>query len=287
MIRELEILKLRGTRIQYPTLHFTLEGGFHILSRFSVLKPENPQMWKPIPDSETHFSTGNEELDRVLGGGFERGSYVILEVDTNVPPEAIRLFELPLILNFLSQNRGVAILPTGGTSSSDIVDMIQPYVELTIIKRNLRIYEEVKPTIEQFAPYIALMRGGATNLERDAAAWAQVQIDLRKATGGQPILTVVGYDTYESRYAEAPEKLFSEIGVQITECKAQGNLTLAIARPGLRITQRALNMVERHLRLIERDGCVFFYGIKPRTGLHHVSCSPTKGWPHMKLTPIV
>ena len=104
---------------------------------------------------------------------------------------------------------------------------------------------------------------------------------------GQPILNVVGYDTYESRYAEAPEKLFNEIGIQVTECKARGNLTLAIARPGLNITQRALNMVDKHLKLLERNGSIFFYGVKPRTWLYHVNCHPTRGWPHMKLTPIV
>jgi len=286
MIREIEILKLRGTRIQQSTYPFTLEGGFHVLPLFNVVKPEKAERWKPIPDSETHFSTGNEDLDRVLDGGYERGSYVILEADTNVPLDAIRLFELPLILNFLSQNRGVAVMPAGGTSSDDIIKMIRPYIEEDVINRCLRIYEEVKPAKEQFKPYIALMRGGATNLERDAAAWAQVQINLMEATG-KPVLTVVGYDTYESRYAEAPEKLFSEIGVQVTECKAHGNLTLAIARPGLSITRRALNMVDRHLKLIERNGSIFFYGVKPRTWLYHVNCHPTKGWPHMKLTPIV
>ena len=286
MIREIEIIKLRGTRIQQSIYPFTLEGGFHVLPLFNVVKPEKAERWKPIPDSEKHFSTGSQDLDRALNGGYERGSYVILEADTNVPLDAIRLFELPLILNFLSQKRGVAIMPAGGTSSDGIIKMIKPYIEEEIINRCLRIYEEVKPAKEQFKPYIVLMRGGATNLERDAAAWAQVKINLMEATG-QPVLTVVGYDTYESRYSEAPEKLFSEIGMQITECKAHGNLTLAVARPGLNITQRVLNMVDRHLRLIERNGSIFFYGVKPRTWLYHVSCHPTKGWPHMKLTPIV
>jgi len=286
MIREIEIVKLRGTRIRQPIYPFTLEGGFHVLSLFKVVKPEKPERWKPIPDSETHFSTGSEDLDRVLGGGYERGSYIILEADTNVPLEAIRLFELPLILNFLSQNRGVAIMPAGGMSSDDILKMVEPYVGKDVINRCLRIYEEVKPAKEQFKPYIALMRGGATNLERDAAAWAQIQMNLMEATG-QPILNVVGYDTYESRYAEAPEKLFNEIGLQVTECKARGNLTLAIARPGLNITRRALNMVDKHLKLVERNGSIFFYGVKPRTWLYHVNCHPTRGWPHMKLTPIV
>jgi hypothetical protein len=286
VIRELEILKLRGTRIHQTKYYFTLEGGFHILPTFKIVKSNNFNKWCPIPDSDTHFSTGNEDLDKVLGGGFERGSYVILEADLDVPIEAFRLFELPLILNFLSQNRGVAILPEGGSSASEIVRMLEPFIELDIINKYLRIYEDIKPSIEQFAPYIALMRGGAANLERDAAAWAQVQINLREFTK-QPILIVVGYDTYESKYAEVPERLFSEIGTQVTECKAQGNLTLAIAKPGLRITQRVLNMVDKHLRLIEKNGYIFFYGVKPRTGLYHVNCHPVKGWPCLKLTPIV
>jgi hypothetical protein len=286
MIREIEILKLRGTRIQQPAYPFTLDGGFRVLLPFSVVKPDKPEMWKPIPDSETHFSTGSEDLDKALGGGYEKGSYVILEADTNVPFTAIDLFLMPLMLNFLSNKRGIAILPPCGISSRDILNDLEPYVGIDVIKRYLRIYEEVKPSIQQFEPYIALMRGGATNLEKDAAAWTQVQINLKERTG-QPILTVIGYDTYESRYSEAPEKLFNEIGVQITECRAQGNLTVAVARPGLHITQRALNMVDRHLKLIERNGFIFFYGVKPRTGLYHVSCHPTKGWPHLKLTLIV
>ncbi len=283
IIRELEILKLRGTRIPDPVHLFTLEEGFNILPVFNITKVREQRSWNPIKDPRGFFSTGNVDLDNVLHGGFRRGSYVILEAETNVPLSAIRLIELPLILNFLSQGRGVAIVPPGGTDSEQIHEMIQPYIPREIINSNLKIYEEIKPEKDQSKPYIALMRGGATNLERDSAAWSKIQMELMERTR-KPILIVVGYDTLESRYAEVPEKLFSEIGVHITECRAQGNLTLAIARPGLRITKRALNMVDIHLRLIERNGRIFLYGVKPRTRLYHVDCHPEIGWPYMRLT---
>lgn len=285
-MREIEISKLRGTRLPQSTFMFTLEGGFHVLAPFVGRKIEKAERWKPIPDTETHFPSGSQDLDRVLGGGYTKGSYVILEADTAVPIEAIRLFELPLACNFISQSRGVAIIPSGGTDSEEIRKLITPYVGEEAFAKYVRIYEEVQPGKNQLKPWIALMKGGATNLERDAAAWRQVQMGLRESTG-QPVLALVGFDTLESRYAENSEKLFSEIGLAITECKAQGNLTLAVARPGLRITQRALNMVDWHLRLMERYGCILFYGVKPRTGIYAIDCDVSSGYPTLRLVPMV
>ncbi len=285
-MREIEIAKLRGTKIKQSTFMFTLEGGFNIIHPFEAKKPEKTRRWEPIPDGKNYFSTGNPDLDKVFGGGYPKGSYIILEAETNVPLSAIRLFELPLALNFLAQGRSVAILPAGGTDSEEIKQLLTPYIGEETFSRLVRIYEEVKPGKNQLKPYIALMRGGATNLERDAAAWAQTIINLKEETG-KPVLLLVGYDTLESRYAENLEKLFSQIGADITECKAQENLVLAVARPGLRITQRILNMVDFHLRLIERHGCILFYGVKPRTGIYAVECDISKGYSMLKLTAMV
>jgi KaiC/GvpD/RAD55 family RecA-like ATPase len=285
-VREIEIAKLRGTKIKQSIHMFTLEGGFNIMLPFKVKTLEKPEKWKPIPDREGYFSTGSPDLDKVFGGGYPRGSYVILEADMNVPLSAICLFEFPLALNFLAQGRGVAILPSGGTDSEEIKQFLTSYIGEELFNKLVRIYEEVKPGKNQLKPYIALMRGGATNLERDVAAWMQTIINLREETG-KPVLQLFGYDTLESKYAENLEKLFNQIGTDITECKAQESLALAVARPGLRITQRALNMVDTHLRLIERYGCILFYGVKPRTGVYAVECDVSKGYPMLKLTPMV
>ena len=285
-MRELELSKLRGTRLPQFTFMFTLEGGFHILTPFSAKMPKEVGKWKPIPDSETRFSTGSQDLDRVLSGGYPKGSYIVLEADTNVPLDAIRLFELPLALNFLSQGRGVCIMPSGGTDSKEVRELTVPYLEEGVFDKYARVYEEMRPGKDQLKPYIALMRGGATNLERDSAAWAQVQVGLRESTG-QPVLSLIGCDMLESRYAENPEKLFGEMGLMVLECRAQGNLSLAVARSGLRITQRMLNMVDIHLRLIERHGCILLLGVKPRVGIYAIDCDVSNGYPTLMLIPMV
>ncbi|HKM50342.1 MAG TPA: hypothetical protein VJZ75_04105, partial [Candidatus Bathyarchaeia archaeon] len=91
----------------------------------------------------------------------------------------------------------------------------------------------------------------------------------------------------ENLYARNIEKLSREIGHAIAQNRTFGNLTIATARPGLNITPNALNLVDLHLRLIERDGAVLFHGIKPRIGLHAVDVDNTSEQMSMRLTPMV
>ncbi|HIE14328.1 TPA: hypothetical protein EYP70_03555 [Candidatus Bathyarchaeota archaeon] len=79
-IREIEKMKLRRTRIQQSTYPLALEGDFHILPLFNVMKPWKAERWKPIPDSETCFSTGSGNLDRMLSGGCERDHKLYLRL---------------------------------------------------------------------------------------------------------------------------------------------------------------------------------------------------------------
>ena len=106
LLRNLTIIKMRGTRIYESTGFFTLNSGFQLINH-STPKPaiSKPETWKPIKDSNSEFSTGSKDLDSLLGGGYPKGQYVLLEAERNVPIDVIRLFEYPLTWNFLSQQR--------------------------------------------------------------------------------------------------------------------------------------------------------------------------------------
>jgi len=79
--RELELEKLRGVRINQSRYPFTLEGG-----RFQYIEPlkreriEKTLRVKPLKNTETHISTGSEDMDKILNGGFERGSFNVIEM---------------------------------------------------------------------------------------------------------------------------------------------------------------------------------------------------------------
>ncbi|MGA7750944.1 MAG: gas vesicle protein GvpD basic region 2 domain-containing protein, partial [Gallionella sp.] len=69
--------------------------------------------WKPIPDPEGRYSTGIADFDRLLGGGFQRGSVALFGMDETVGLEDLDLLLFPTFLNMLYQSRGmIAILPS-------------------------------------------------------------------------------------------------------------------------------------------------------------------------------
>ena len=74
LLREIEIAKLRGTKIDKPTYLFTLHKGFHILPPHIPKFSQKFKKFKPIPDTETHFSSGSEELDKFSGAGSRKGT---------------------------------------------------------------------------------------------------------------------------------------------------------------------------------------------------------------------
>ncbi|MEM3507181.1 MAG: ATPase domain-containing protein [Candidatus Bathyarchaeia archaeon] len=68
LFREMEILKLRGTRLSERKFVFTLEKGFKAFPPFKSKPIEKPKRFQPIPDFPGKYSTGSEDFDKMLGG---------------------------------------------------------------------------------------------------------------------------------------------------------------------------------------------------------------------------
>jgi KaiC/GvpD/RAD55 family RecA-like ATPase len=283
--RELEVRKLRGTKLTQRRFSFTIDHGFRVL-RTRIEYPDHPQMFKPIPPSGNMISSGNVDLDRVLGGGFPHGSYVVLEADTNITLEELRLVTHSIMLNFLSQKQGLLILPTAGVDGKEIVGLLSPYLSKDDL-RFLRVAEELKTeemnTQEsRIPPYVVLMKGGRNNIDVDTYMFYDTLVELKKLTDNKPVLRVMGYDMMESKYSEIPEKLYNEIGLAIIRTRAAGDLTIGIARPNLALLPKVLDMVDRHLKLWRVNGTLMFQGIKPPTQQFAVLCDYAEGYPRTK-----
>ena len=284
--RQLEVRKMRGSKLGKRNFVFTIDHGFTVLET-RVCAPKEPQKWKPIPISDSTISSGVPDLDRVLGGGFPAGTYVVLEADTNVSLGELRLFLHSLAMNFLSQKLGVLYLPVGGADSREIVCHIEPYLSQDSLGL-LRVAEELKAeelrTAEaQIPPYVVLMKGGRNNIDVDTYMLFDTLTNLKRQTDNKPVLRLMGYDTMESKYAEVPEKLYNEIGFAIMRTRAAGDLTIGIARPKLTILPKILDMVDWHLKLWRAEGTLIFQGTKPLTPKYAVVCDTSKGYPQPKL----
>ena len=294
--RELEIRKMRGTSLKKRDLLYTLDGGFRIVST-SVRAPVAAKRWQPIPDSNDRLSTGSPDLDSILGGGFPRGTYLVLEVSNDVTIGELRIFLRGLILNFIAQKRGVVEIPGIGVDADDIVAALSPYAAADDINSFLRISQPVHASQPEsrprsLPPYVVPVPFGEgaheeEELAKNSDVFDTEEASLKARTGNKPILRVIAYDSLEASYARYPERLLNEMGSAMNRTKARGDLSIAIAKSSVTILPKIVGMADLHIRFSMKDRVLLSQGVKPTTNVYAVDCDVSKGYPVMKLTILI
>lgn len=284
--RELEIRKMRGTKLVTRDMIYTIDNGFDIMTTKMKL-PSRPKPWRPIPDSGRFLSTGSPDFDKVLGGGFPRGSYVLLETDTDVEVDDARLLARAISLNFVSQRRGVQVIPVTGLEAREIKASYEQYVSPALFNRYVRITEETKSRELRGdkgpPPRYVVPLAGRADIDATVQTILSSLDKIKKETGGKPVFRSIGYNTLESHYPDQPDKLFAAVGVAMTRTKSGGDLTLAIARPSLNILDKIKDLVDWHFKMTRKHNLLMLQGMKPRTALYAVECDVSQGYPYMKL----
>lgn len=284
VVRIMHLLKLRGTEIVHPEYLFTLHGGrFQYFEPFVPKIPARPKKWKPMLDTEARFSSGSEELDILLGGGFRKGTTMLLEVGSSVPDAALEQFINQISNNFLGQSRGMIMVPPGGMDIDGIAQRGYRDVGEDTFNSLVRLIEKGGGLVPRDKPYVVMMK--FENLRQDFNDWMYVYNALRKRTG-EPILEVVGIDTQEARYGEEVYKEFLSVSSELT--RKEGNLTIRIVRPGMEsLTKRCANVSDVYMRMVEMNGAVLLYLEKPRSGLFYMDTDAGGGNIRITLQPLV
>ncbi len=281
-VRHLRLEKLRATNIGRARYAVTLDGG-----RFAALGLTNPHSgpvgqgpWKPVNDPERYYSTGIPDFDKILGGGFRRGSVNAFEVDVNVGIDDYYLLFTPTFLNFLAQGRGLIAVLAAGESPQRLRETLIRHVPANTFDTRVRIPDYTAAETED--PYILPM----ARFGRDEALRAMVT--AQKAVAGpdrKPFMEYTAFDTFESLMGDQVAIRMYFQGVART--KHVGNLGIGLLKPGLLVSSEVLNMMDTYFRIINVDNAPCIYGIRPRTTIYSISPDPEKGSPHAILTPVV
>lgn len=284
--REMEIRKMRGTKIGRDDLLYTINmKGFQTL-KTNLATPDRPKKWKPISDSGNLLSTGSPDLDRVIGGGFPSGTYVVVEAESNVSLEEINLLSHGIAMNFISQGRGAVFSTTGEEAGDGIRNLLVPYLTDESVSQYLRVVEYNIVTARKSKPHEHLI----TNVSDDLGyqrRFSEVYGNLKKTTGRQPIFHWVGYDTLAGNYAMiASEKVVHKIGSAIAKNRDAKDLTIVLARPSLNILGTIVDIANWHLKLWKKNGVLLFQGIKPETRIYAIDSYIGLGYPVMRLTEL-
>ncbi len=283
-LREIELIKLRGVRINQPKYLFTLKDGrFHAFKPFR-LKTKDFGIWDPIVDSQTHFSTGSEDLDKILNGGFPRGSIVLAEIDKNVPDFGYLLISVPVICNFLSQGRGIQIVPIGGFDVGELIKIGSFFLEETKIGNLVKISERVIRKEERKTDIVSC---GLIDLqEENYKQWQKRRMDFKRQID-ESSLMLIGISMCEQRFFE--DHLEEFIAQETIRTKDEETLLIVYTFPGLEhITQKISNISTAHLKLRMINSCLTIFIEKPiQTEIFNVEMDVTKAFPTMKPTSIV
>jgi len=284
LLRSLELVKLRGTRLTERKLAFTLEGGFRAFPPFKPKPTAKTHRFQPIQDPPNMYSTGVRDLDRMLGGGLPKGVTVLLEAAEKVSTYEYYLVVLPLMLNFGGHGRGILLIPGPGVDAELARKMALDFgATEEEINRLLRVYEQLSPRRDQRKPYITVYEG--KDAQKDYAEYLKLEEKLVQDID-QPVMSAISGDTLISNYGEnACEGILSQEAIRIRERKSLGIITMKGGReePARRLGATA----DIYLKLAREHGTLLLYGVKPRAPLFAVELDISKGYPMPQLTPIV
>ena len=278
-IRELDILKLRGSEIRQSNYVYTLLGGRVKTFEYSrYTKPDKPKQFGAIQDPDSkHVSTGNRDLDEMIEGGLRKGTITLIELSPGVPVAASSAIENALICNFATQNRGVAWVPTKKTGSDSAREELLGFLKQDSFDKNVRILEPHGPAAEP-KPYVITLEGEDVRVDMK---WQDVQYALRNTT--PPLLAMMGFDSLESIYG--PTVLDGMMDFLTSLLNSDGIL-VATVTPSVKSTSRLSDLAHTHLRIDKMSGVTIVRGEEPYTAPHAMT-DPADGDFRPKLVPIL
>lgn len=280
-LREVDILKLRGTKIRHPTSLFTLENGFQVFRRFTFKMPDPGKEFKPRPDTEGCFSSGSEDLDRLLGGGWRRGSVNLIEVGPRI--DAMALLNLILItaLDFVVHGNGFLIFDPFLGNANSVKEYLEPFIGEDRLSRLVRCLEVATPSPKERKKFVMNTEGEEPSEDIRAIFEALKGIGFPDKPTYICISldAVAGYhneDTIKSVLTCATERMRRTNGLLVFE-----NLS------NFKMMQSVSSLAETHLKLEEMSAAALLCGIKPKTSYHVIEIDTSKGYPDLRLTPIL
>ncbi|MBA3046403.1 MAG: hypothetical protein KKH41_01530 [Candidatus Thermoplasmatota archaeon] len=279
-VRNVHLEKLRGTRILQPSYLVTLnDGRFNSFDPFKMYTGDI-RPWVSIPDTEKIYSTGTKDLDELLGGGYQAGSYNVIEVDENVSNEEYHSIVVPILLNFIAQDKGIFAVLSGGDHAETLKKDLETFLPENQFENHVRIADYF--TTKSESPYIMAL--GTRNKDDALRTWKSNQEFLR-GPENKPIMDFTGFDTLE--YLRGGEVAIQHLLDAVAKIKISRDLGIGILKPGLRLTQEIMNMADTYIKIVTIDKCPCIYGVKPKTMIYGIVNDLERGTPNIRLIPII
>lgn len=279
-IRSLGIDKLRGFKVESQYFPFSLEKG-----RFTFLDEEyenGPPTLLRSPEkvlhTATHYSTGSMELDQLLGGGIRKGSFLMVDTESNVSQQSLMLLINMIRSNFVNQGGSCFSVSTGTFSSESSADALRPYVGDKALGERVRIIEFNSQLPSK--PWRLKLRG---QLISDLADFYKSWNSLKETSTG--MMLTMNFDKIVQVYGEELTLPgFTEVGEGLRD---EGAFSIAISSRPTKVRDEFIRQADYHIKVQSWNGHLLIYGVKPFTHINGATFNFDKGYPSLDLIQIV
>ena len=266
--RSIQLIKLRGTRIDQAMQGFSLRGNrFTILQTYDTEQAVRVSDFEVIPHTGGRFSSGIKAFDEIFGS-FRRGSTLFLDASEGVANEAVNSLILNMIANFLRQDSGVIIVPPNKLSFRRLKAAALRYGFVDQLNTRLRLFASAATSLgvssatgELGEPYYKTVAfRESSDLEN---AWSMVLEELRNQ-GCKDLLSVVGFGWLHSWLG--PADLPRWANRIANDTATESNLAVTIGYSSTpTINQHLADLADIHVELAVKEGVTVFRGVNPST----------------------
>ncbi|MHA1264465.1 MAG: gas vesicle protein GvpD P-loop domain-containing protein [Candidatus Helarchaeota archaeon] len=283
LVRQIYITKLRGIRINQPIYLFTLEKG-----HFTAFLPED-LTWKSfqtiniIEDSEKDtFSTGIQDLDQILSGGFPKGSMIIYEIHPSLS-SLFGLFSVGLSANFILQDRGILVITAPGRDINfELTNFKNSLDDPKRILTHFRVIEIGKERSD--LPKYVYRVLPKSNLEYFLFV-STIAKEFREQIKNAPLLVFFSLDTVSFNFPV--DEIKRDILRVRSEIKKTGNLLIIIAKIGDELIEYLARIADMHFVFNYIHHKLTLFGKNPETPIYAIQFNNDDINYNFELLPIV
>lgn len=243
-----------------------------------------------MADPDGSFSSGIADFDQLLGGGFRRGSVVLVSWDETVGTEDLDLWLFPTVLNMLYHSRGViAVLPARDSPHSFRARLTR-FVTRRRFDSRVRVVDYAGE--DEGLSYVVTIKSRAMDLmgrpssEKEKKAALAKMVEAEKAVAGHrknPFLELYSLDVMETLMG--PEKAATMFFHGAKRSRQMGNLLVVLLGPGLGSAVAARRLADSEFQLHHDDVGLVVRGVRPKFPGHVVVSDPGRGTPRVTLVP--
>ena len=251
--------------------------------RRSGKSAKRSERWTPVEDPEGRYSSGVPDFDRLLGGGFRRGSLALFSMDESVGLEDLDLLLFPTYLNFLYQSRGIlAVLPSRD-SPHDFRARFTRYATRRRFDTRVRVIDYIGE--DHGLSYVVNLADAEANPVQKKSAIAKVVAAERQVQGNRkrPFIELHAFEVFDMLMGT--EKALKAWYYGIKRARHMGNLAIGLLGSGLGSAAGVRRMTDAEFALHREDVGLTVRGVRPAFPGFVVTEDPVAGPPHVSFVP--